>query len=143
MQLVPAFSRLQTVPPVPKRGSLLGLFVGLVRLIEALGELAQVLKKESRNADFHNEYGYVLPNLGHNDQAADELTTAIRLKPNSAGIHYNFAMFLRQNILGVVHMWLGQVPEAVEQFNEALRMHPGDADAAENLRLALASGEAG
>jgi len=46
------------------------------------------------------------------------------------------------NSLGVVYMRLGQVPEAVEQFNEALRLHPDDADAAENLKFALAGGRA-
>jgi Flp pilus assembly protein TadD len=34
-------------------------------------------------------------------------------------------------------MKLGQTPEAIAEFNEALRLQPNDADAAENLRFAL------
>ena len=44
------------------------------------------------------------------------------------------------NGLGVVYMRLGQTSEAIAQFKEALRLQPDDADAAENLRFAVARG---
>jgi Flp pilus assembly protein TadD len=43
------------------------------------------------------------------------------------------------NSLGVVDVKLGQVSEAIAEFNEALRIRPDDADAAENLRFAQQS----
>jgi len=47
------------------------------------------------------------------------------------------------NGLGVVYMRLGQPSEAIAQFKEALRLRPDDADAAENLRFAVARGTQG
>ena len=39
--------------------------------------------------------------------------------------------------------WLGRLPEAIEQFHEALRINPNDAETHDNLGLALlASGKA-
>ena len=43
------------------------------------------------------------------------------------------------NSLGVIYMRLGQVSQAIAQFNEVLRLQPDDAVAAENLRIALAN----
>ncbi|HCP90675.1 MAG TPA: hypothetical protein DIT76_01295 [Spartobacteria bacterium] len=43
------------------------------------------------------------------------------------------------NSLGVIYMRLGQVSQAIAQFNEVLRLQPDDAVAAENLRTALAN----
>jgi len=40
----------------------------------------------------------------------------------------------------VVYMRLCETSEAIAQFNEALRLHPDDSAAAENLRFALAGG---
>jgi Flp pilus assembly protein TadD len=40
------------------------------------------------------------------------------------------------NSLGVIYMKLGQHSRAIAEFNEALRLRPDDADAAENLRFA-------
>jgi Flp pilus assembly protein TadD len=41
--------------------------------------------------------------------------------------------------LGAAYFRLGQISEAIAQFKEALRLNPNDADAAENLRFALAT----
>ena len=43
------------------------------------------------------------------------------------------------NSLGVIYMKLGQPSRAIAEFNEALRLRPDDADAAENLRFAQRS----
>jgi Flp pilus assembly protein TadD len=43
------------------------------------------------------------------------------------------------NALGIVYMRLGQTSQAIAQFKEALRLHPDDRDAAENLRFVLAT----
>jgi Flp pilus assembly protein TadD len=38
----------------------------------------------------------------------------------------------------VLYVRSGQISQAIAQFNEALRLHPEDAEAAENLRIAQA-----
>jgi Flp pilus assembly protein TadD len=43
------------------------------------------------------------------------------------------------NSIGVIYMKLGQPSRAIAEFNEALRLRPNDADAAENLRFAQQS----
>jgi len=63
----------------------------------------------------------------------DDLVEAARLDPK-APVH---------NGLGVVYIRLGQTSEAIAQFKEALRLRPDDADAAENLRFAVARGTQG
>jgi len=45
--------------------------------------------------------------------------------------------------LGAVYFRLGQTSEAIAQFREALRLHPDDAEAAENLRFVLAKDRSG
>jgi Flp pilus assembly protein TadD len=103
-----------------------------------------------------------LLNEGKIDQAITEFQTALKHDPNHPEAHYHLgrALFVKgdfegakvhyletarldpkapvRNGLGVVYARLGQTSEAIAQFKEALRLHPDDAEAAENLRFVLA-----
>src|SRR5205085_709043 len=131
---------------------------------QAAEEFATALRLNPKSGRIHYNFAMFLAENNESDQAMAEFQKCVELNPKSAEAHYYLGhMFFVKgdmesakthyvettrldptapvhNSLGVVYMRLGEVSQAVEQFNEALRMHPDDADAAENLRVALASG---
>jgi len=104
---------------------------------------------------------------GKIDQSIPEFQTALKHSPNHPDAHYHLgrALFVKgdlegarvhyletarldpkapvHNALGVVYMRLGNTSQAIDQFKEALRLQPDDADAAENLRFAVTHGTQG
>jgi Flp pilus assembly protein TadD len=133
---------------------------------QAAQELATAVQLNPKSARAHYVYATFLAGNNQSDAAIDEFQKCLAHNPKSSEAHYYLGRvyFLKgdlenakthyletarldpnapvHNSLGVVYMRLGQVPEAVAQFNEALRIRPDDTDAAENLRFALAGGKA-
>jgi Tfp pilus assembly protein PilF len=128
---------------------------------EARAEYEKGIQFSPKSGKVHYNYGVFLAVNGQLDQAIPEFETALKLKPGRPEAHYHLghALFLKgdlegakkhyleavrldpkapvHNSLGVVYMKLGQTAEAIAEFNEALRLQPNDAAAAENLRYAL------
>jgi len=145
MQHVTAFTSPQTVPaaPVaaPKRSLWilnswrdLILYVGTPLLLVPMFALAQARWSAqdiyifvAAHPEAHYHLGLVLFTKGDLEGAKIHYLETLRLDPK-APVHNN---------LGVVYMRLGQTSQAIAQFNEALRMRPDDATAAENLRFVL------
>jgi Flp pilus assembly protein TadD len=133
----------------------------LGRKDEARAEYEKGIKLSPKSGKGHYNYAMFLMFNRELDQAIAEFETALQRKPNHSEAHYHLgrALYLKgdlegakrhyletarldpkapvHNSLGVVYMKLGQTPEAIAEFNEALRLRPNDADAAENLRYAL------
>jgi Flp pilus assembly protein TadD len=134
---------------------------------QAAEELTTAVRLNPKSARSHYNLAMFLAGNDKPDQAMEEFQKCLHHNPKSSEAHYYLGRlyFLKgdlqnakthyletarldptapvHNSLGVVYMRLGEVSEAVAQFNEALRMHPDDADAAENLRFALSGGRAG
>jgi Flp pilus assembly protein TadD len=128
---------------------------------EARAEYEKAIQLSPKSGKVHYNYAMFLATNGQLDQAIAEFETALHWKRGRPEAHYHLghALFLKgdlegakkhyleatrldpkapvHNSLGVVYMKLGQTPEAIAEFNEALRLRPNDADAAENLRFAL------
>ncbi len=85
------------------------------------------LQRKPKHPEAHYHLGRALFLKGDLEGAKSHYLETAQLDPK-APVH---------NSLGVVYMKLGQTPEAIAEFNEALRLRPNDADAAENLRFAL------
>lgn len=133
----------------------------LGRKDEARAEYEKGIELSPKSGKVHYNYAMFLATNGRLDQAIAEFEMALQRKPKHPEAHYHLgrALFLKgdlegakrhyletarldpkapvHNSLGVVYMRLGQTPEAIAEFNEALRLRPNDADAAENLRYAL------
>src|SRR5216110_3251414 len=131
---------------------------------EAGAEYATATRLAPKSGVVHYDYAMFLFREGKMDQAIPEFQTALKHSPNHPEAHYHLgrALFVKgdfegaklhyletarldpkapvHNGLGVVYMRLGQPSEAIAQFKEALRLRPDDADAAENLRFAVARG---
>jgi Flp pilus assembly protein TadD len=84
------------------------------------------LQRKPNHPEAHYYLGRACYLKGDLEGAKTHYLEAARLDPK-APVH---------NSLGVIYMKLGQTSAAIAQFNEALRMRPDDADAAENLRFA-------
>jgi tetratricopeptide (TPR) repeat protein len=132
---------------------------------KAVAEFAAANRLSPKSGRMH--YGHAMFILRDNrlDEAAEEFQASLSCNPKSSETHYFFGrvLFLKRdwegakqhyleaarldpaapvrNSLGVTYMRLGQVSEAIKQFQEALRQHPDDAAAAENLRFALDAGQ--
>jgi Tfp pilus assembly protein PilF len=129
---------------------------------QAADELATAVRLNPKSLRVHYNYATFLGQNNQPDQAIQEFQKCLELNPKSADAHYYLGrLFFAKdelqsarthyvettrlnptapvhNNLGVVYLRLGQIPESIEQFNEALRMHdPDEAEAAENLRLVL------
>jgi Tfp pilus assembly protein PilF len=134
----------------------------LGRKDEAVAEYKTALRLNSKSGRLHYNYAMFLAGEGKIDEAIAEFQIALKYKPNSAEGHYHLAeVFFKKgdlqgakmhyletarldpqapvhNGLGVLYVRSGQISQAIAQFNEALRLHPEDAEAAENLRIAQA-----
>jgi Flp pilus assembly protein TadD len=133
----------------------------LGRKDEARVEYEKATQLTPKLGKVHYNYAMFLATNGEFDHAIAEFEIALKRKPNHPEAHYHLGrvLFLKGNFegakrhyletvrldpkapvhnsLGVVYMKLGQTAEAIAEFNEALRLRPNDADAAENLRYAL------
>ncbi len=131
---------------------------------EAGAEHATATRLAPKSGRVHYEYAMFLFRDGKMDQAIPEFQAALKHNPNHPEAHYHLgrALFVKgdfegakvhyletarldpkapvHNGLGAVYFRLGQTSEAIAQFKEALRLHPDDAEAAENLRFALPTG---
>jgi protein O-mannosyl-transferase len=68
--------------------------------------------------------------LGQFDQAADQYTEALRLQPEMAEAHYNWALLcLKQR----------QPAEAIDHYRKALRLRPDYVDALNNMAWLMAT----
>jgi Flp pilus assembly protein TadD len=129
----------------------------------ALAEFQTGIRLSPRSGLVHYNYAMFLAADGKLDEAIAEFQTALRHKPKHPEGHYHLgrALFLKgdlegakrqyletarldpyapvHNGLGVIHMRLGQTLQAIKEFKEALRLRPEDAEAAENLRFAIAN----
>ena len=136
----------------------------LGRKQEAAAELGAAVRINPKSARSHYNYAMYLAGNNEPDRAIEEFEKCLSNNPKSPDAHYYLGRvyYLKNdlqnarkhyvetarldpnapvhNSLGVVYMKLGQTSDAVEQFNEALRLHPDDSTAAENLRFALAGG---
>ena len=137
------------------------------RKTEGRAEHEKALVLMPKSGRVHYNYAMFLAHDGKVDEAITEFEASLRCKRTSSEAHFwlGRALFLKRdwegakthyletvrldpaapvhNSLGVVYMRLGDSAKAIEQFNEALRMHPDDKDAAENLRFALTNGAPG
>ena len=133
----------------------------LGRKDEAIAEYERGTQLNPKSGKVHYNYAMFLALNGKLDQAIAEFQMVLRHNPNHPEAHYHLglALFAKgdlegakihyletarldpkapvHNNLGVVYMRLGQTSEAIAQFNEALRLRPDNAAAAENLRFAL------
>ncbi len=129
---------------------------------EAGAEHLTAIRLAPKSGRVHYDYGMFLLRDGKLDQAIPELEAALKYNPNHPEGHYHLgrALYEKRNYerakeqyletarldpkapvhsgLGAVYFRLGQTSEAIAQFKEALRLNPDDAEAAENLRFALA-----
>src|SRR6266566_5210695 len=132
----------------------------LGRKDEAIAEYERGTQLNPKSGKVHYNYAMFLALNGKLDQAIAEFQMVLRHNPNHPEAHYHLglALFAKgdlegakihyletarldqkapvHNNLGVVYMRLGQTSEAIAQFNEALRLRPDNAAAAENLRFA-------
>lgn len=134
---------------------------------EARAEYQKAIQFSPKSGKVHYNYAMFLASNRELDPAITEFEIALKHKPNHPEAHYHLghALFLKgdlegakghyleavrldpkapvHNSLGVIYMKLGQTAEAIAEFNEALRLRPNDADAAENLRFALSKDAGG
>ena len=129
---------------------------------EASAEHVIATGRAPKSGRVHYDYAMFLFRDGKLDQAIPEFETALKYNPNHPEAHYHLgrALFVKGNYegakvhyletarldpkapvhngLGAAYFRLGQTSEAIAQFKETLRLNPDDAEAAENLRFALA-----
>ena len=102
------------------------------KLDDAIAQYRQALRVDPRFVDAHIDLGSALLEKGDLMEAKAHFQEASKLDPKLAQPH---------NYLGKVLMREGNVSSAIMQFEEALRLHPDFPEAAENLRMAKASGD--
>src|SRR6266550_889935 len=84
--------------------------------LERLGAIVADLPASVRA---HSNYGTALQEAGRTDEAARELSAALRLNPGSAKTHVNLAALLMEK---------GKMDEAQTHFEQALRIDPNNAE---------------
>jgi Flp pilus assembly protein TadD len=130
---------------------------------EAGTEHATAIRLAPKSGRVHYEYAMFLFREGKFEQAIPEFEAALKHSPNQPEAHYYLgrALYVKGDYerakvhyletarldpkapvhsgLGAAYFRLGQTSEAIAQFREALRLNPDDAEAAENLRFAIAA----
>jgi Flp pilus assembly protein TadD len=120
-------------------------------------------RQAPKSGRVHYDYAMFLFRDGKLDQAIPEFEAALKYNPNHPEAHYHLgrALYVQGNYegakvhyletarldpkapvhdgLGAAYFRLGQTSLAIDQFKEALRLNPDDAEAAENLRFAEAT----
>ena len=150
----------------PRNGDYHSEYAGVLERLgqkeEASAEHAIATRLAPKSGQVHYDYAMFLFRDGKLDQAIPEFEKALKHSPNHPEAHYHLGRALYQkgdfegakvhyletarldpkapvhSGLGAVYFRLGQTSEAIAQFKEALRLNPDDAEAAENLRFALA-----
>src|SRR2546428_1766051 len=134
---------------------------------EASAEHVIATRRAPKSGRGHYDYAMFLFRDCELDQAVPEFEAALKYNPNHPEAHYYLgrALYVKGDYegakvhyletarldpkapvhggLGAVYFRLGQTSEAIAQFKEALRLNPDDAEAAENLRFALATQKGG
>jgi len=94
----------------------------LARQRHEIGDLAgaeplyrQVLQVTPQHADAWHLLGVLATHQGRNDLAQEHIGRALSLRPDVGAFHLN---------LGVARQMLGQKPEALASFQEAVRLAP-------------------
>jgi len=94
---------------------------------DEMGFWEDVVRKGPGSARAHNNLGFLYNEKGMTDQAIEQLTTAVRLRPEYLDARIN---------LGIAYNEKGMTDQAIEQFMAALRIKPDDADAHNNAGIA-------
>ncbi len=104
---------------------------GLAGLVAALVNQRGAHTEDDCRSNAHSILAHHLAQQpGTTDEAMAQYRRALELRPQNAGAHYSFGVFLAGQ---------GQLDEAIAHFNEALRLKPDFAQAHNNLGAALAS----
>jgi tetratricopeptide (TPR) repeat protein len=96
---------------------------------EAAVVLRQIVTDDPRNVDAHLLLGTALALVGERSESISQMAAAVRLRPDSAGVHNQFGMVLSRFI---------EVKAARQEFEKALELNPALAEAHVNLSLILA-----
>ena len=125
---------------------------------EAIKHFLEAIRIDNNNYTAHEEVAMLLASQGDYEAAAHHFSETLRLKPDDDAIMLNFVVFLvkaerdneamewvqkllekgsypaqSHNIMGVLLAKQGRYSEAIEHFNEALKLKPDLQSAQENL----------
>jgi tetratricopeptide (TPR) repeat protein len=89
---------------------------------------ARLLEINPDLAEAHSNYGTLLADLGHRDEAEEHYERALEINPDLAEVHYNYGNLLDD---------LGRRDEAEEHYKRALEINPDFALAHMNYGLLL------
>lgn len=119
---------LREIDDVPRFGNLLGgIAMAEGDAVGAERVFRQVLAADPLDADAHMNLGNlcsVLPDRA--GEAEEHYRRALALRPDYAGLHFNFGLFLQRQ---------GRLPEAEKQYRRALECNPAHAQAFNSLGI--------
>lgn len=94
---------------------------------EAESVFSKALELNAANSQAHAGYALVLRDMGRHEEAIKRAREGVDLDPKDPGLWNN---------LGTCHLAAGDQLEAIECFNQAVRLKPGFVDAIKNLAKA-------
>jgi mono/diheme cytochrome c family protein len=97
-------------------------------LIEDAIGYETMLRANPGDVELHDDAGVLYLSLGRPDHATRHFAAAVRVKPNSAAAHFNYATALSVN---------GAFDEAIAEYERALEIDPRYANAHNNLGSVL------
>jgi tetratricopeptide (TPR) repeat protein len=113
---------IQSRPEYPAAHVNLGLVLAAEgKYTEAEKEIRSVLRSSPKNLSAYNAMGMIAAKLGRGDEAIEILQKVAQLRPASASTHLNLGMALSGDGF--------DLPGALEQFTEAIRLDPNSASA--------------